>query len=368
MAYILAAPSKYIQGKGVISEIGAHIGSLGKHALVLASKNGLDRISGAIHAGEQEGCTFRFEPFAGECSMVEIERLMEIVKKDSCDIIVGAGGGKVMDTAKAVAHFLRLPVVIAPTAASSDAPCSALSVIYHEDGSLDHRLPLRRSPDVVLVDTALIAKAPVKLLVVGMGDALSTYFESRACAGSDSDNIHGGKVTKTAHSLAKLCYETLLADGRKAKLAVEHGACTQAVENVIEANTLLSGVGFESGGKGAAHAINDGLNDLAACHGVMHGEKVAFGTLTQLILENAPEEELETVYRFCLDVGLPVTLADVGITENVCEQARAVARFAVQPWESIHNMPLAITEERVYDAILGADAMGAAYRARFTVR
>ncbi|KUO76238.1 MAG: glycerol dehydrogenase [Clostridia bacterium BRH_c25] len=358
MGNIIVAPGRYIQGKGEIKNLGTHISALGRNAMIITSKSGKARIEKAMEGSTEDNFNYIFEPFNGECSMPEIERLMHIFKEKKCDLIVGAGGGKVLDTAKAIACLLKVPNVIVPTAISSDAPCSALAVIYHEDGSLDHRFPLPKSPDVVLVDSAIIAQCPVKLSVAGMGDALSTYFESRACMTSGSLNIHGGHISLLGHQIARLCFDILMRDGVKAKHALEEHVCTQAVENIIEANTLLSGIGFESGGKGAAHAINDGFAALEACHHVMHGEKVAFGTLVQLIMENVDNEELNQVYKFCMDVGLPITLSELGIVENIEENVRHAAQVATLPGESIFNMPMEITEEKVYDAILGADIWG----------
>ncbi len=130
-----------------------------------------------------------------------------------------------------------------------------------------------------------------------MGDALSTYFEARACERSFADNIPGGKSTKLAVAAAKLCYETLMEDSIKAIAACENNVVTPALENIIEANTLLSGMGFESSGLAAAHAIHNGLTALEEAHGFFHGEKVSFGTLVHLVLENAPAEEIEEVIK-----------------------------------------------------------------------
>lgn len=358
MSMILAAPGKYIQGRGELKNLSHHIAALGKKALVIASELGVSRIQTAMQGADTQDCALRFESFEGECSMTEINRMQDIFHKEGCDIVVGAGGGKVLDTAKATACFLNVPCVIVPTAVSSDAPCSALSVIYHDDGSLDRRLALPKSPDIVLVDSELIAQAPVRLLVAGMGDAFSTYFEARACHASASDNIHGGKSSITAQTIARLCYDVLLADGRKAKQAVENKLCTQAVENIIEANTLLSGIGFESGGKGAAHSIGDGLNTIAQCKRIMHGEKVTFGSLAQLMMENASEDELNEAFGFCISVGLPVTLADLSITEDIPAVVDQIAAVATQPEKSTYNMPFPVSKESVADAILAADAYG----------
>ena len=163
-------------------------------------------------------------------------------------------------------------------------------------------------------------------------------------------------------NLAKLCFDTLMEEGVKAKIALDAGACTKAVEKVIEANTLLSGIGFESGGLAGAHAIHNGLTVLEECHAMYHGEKVAFGTLTQLVLENVPAEELEEIIGFCVDVGLPVTLAELGIKEVTEEKIMKVAKAACAENDTLHNMPFEVTPKSVYDAILAADAYGRAYQ------
>lgn len=169
--------------------------------------------------------------------MTEINRLIEVVKNAGSEIIVGIGGGKIHDTAKAVAYYMKKPVMIVPTIASTDAPCSALSVIYTDEGVFEKYLFLPSSPNMVMIDTDIVSKAPVRLLISGMGDAMATYFEARACKRSDAANCVGGKCTLAAMNLAQLCYDTLMDSGVQAMIAVKEGICTKAVENVIEANT-----------------------------------------------------------------------------------------------------------------------------------
>ena len=159
-------------------------------------------------------------------------------------------------------------------------------------------------------------------------------------------------------ALAELCFDTLMEEGVKAKLALEAGACTEAVERIIEANTLLSGIGFESGGLAGAHAIHNGFTVLEECHSMYHGEKVAFGTITQLVLENVPTDELEDIIDFCIELGLPVTLKELGITDPTPEKIMAVAEAACAPTDTIHNMPFEVTPESVAAAILAADRYG----------
>lgn len=363
MANIIIAPNKYIQGRGELANIGTYTKPLGENVFVILSKSGYQRVGALVEESFQKaGCHVQFEFFNGECSKNEIQRLKARFDELGCTVCVGIGGGKIHDTSKALAYYAQKPVVIVPTIAGTDAPCSALSVIYTDDGVFEEYLWLPSNPNVVLVDTEVISKAPARLLVSGMGDALATYFEAQATADSNSSTCAGGKITNAALVLSRACYDTLLADGLKAKLAVENHVCTQAVENIIEANTYLSGIGFESGGLAGAHAIHNGFTVAPATHSLYHGEKVAFGTLVQLVLQNAPMEQIEEVLDFCHSVGLPTTLAQLGITEVKEDEIMAIAKAASVPGETIHNMPMEVTAEKVYAAILAADALGRMYQ------
>lgn len=359
MAKVLISPEKYVQGAGEMKKLGEYAQNYGKKALILISKGGYKRIGAMVEKSfEGKECGYVFDYFNGECSKKEIKRLGEIVKKEACDVVIGIGGGKIFDTAKAVAYYEKTPVLICPTIASTDAPCSALSVIYTEEGVFEEYLFLPSNPDMVMMDTEIIAESPVRLTVAGMGDALATYFEARACQRSDAASCAGGKITGAAMALAKLCFDTLMEEGVKAKLALEADACTEAVEKVIEANTLLSGIGFESGGLAGAHAIHNGLTVLEECHHMYHGEKVAFGTITQLVLENIPSEELQQVIDFCIECGLPVTLEQLGAGKITEEQLMKVAEAACAETDTLHNMPFEVTPKKVADAIKAADAYG----------
>lgn len=362
MAKIFISPSRYVQGAGEMDKIGEYANGFGKKALGIISKGGYKRSGAQIEASFAKVDTeLVFDYFNGECSMTEINRLLDVVKENGCDVIIGIGGGKIFDTAKAVAYYAEVPVIICPTIASTDAPCSALSVIYTDDGTFEKYLFLKANPNLVLMDTDIIVKSPVRLTVSGMGDALATYFEARACLNSDAVTCAGDKVTLAAMAMAELCFNTLMEEGLKAKTALEAGACTPAVEKVIEANTLLSGIGFESAGLAGAHAIHNGLTILEECHQMYHGEKVAFGTLTQLVLEDVPSDELAEIYEFCVALGLPVTFKELGITNPTEEKIMAVAEAACAEDDTLHNMPFEVTPKKVAAAMFAADAYGREY-------
>lgn len=359
MAKILISPSKYVQGAGEMSKLGTYAASYGKNALILISEGGYKRIGASIEESFKDvDCSAAFDYFNGECSKTEIERLRVLAEEKNCDLVIGVGGGKIFDTAKAVAYYAKTPVLICPTIASTDAPCSALSVIYTDEGVFEEYLFLPANPNLVLMDTDIITKSPVRLTVSGMGDALATYFEARACQRSQAASCAGGITTEAAMTLAELCFNTLMNEGLKAKISLEAGSCTEAVEKVIEANTLLSGIGFESAGLAGAHAIHNGLTVLEECHHMYHGEKVAFGTIAQLVLENVPFEELEQVINFCIQVGLPVTMKELGVEELTDDKIMAVAEAACAENDTLHNMPFEVTPKTVASALKAADAYG----------
>ncbi|GIM33061.1 glycerol dehydrogenase [Paraclostridium bifermentans] len=368
-------PTKYVQGQDELLNLGYFIKVFGDSALLIAHKDDIERVKDKLDSTAKKfGVTFVESNFKGECSREEVARLQELAKENKCACTIGLGGGKAIDTAKCVAQGDNL--IIVPTIAATDAPTSHSAVLYTPDGAFDDYAYFKQSPSVVLVDTTVIAKAPTRFLVSGMGDALSTYFEARATSSSYS-NVNAGlpcgyreglcgeaKGTNTALALAKLCYETLINDGVKAKVSSDCNLVTPALENIIETNILLSGLGFESGGLAAAHAIHDGLTILEGTHKYFHGEKVAFGTIAQLVLENAPKEEIEEVLEFCLQVGLPVCLEDIGVETITEEELKEVAEKACIKEESIYSMPFPINVDEVAAAIITADSIGKNYKNR----
>ena len=368
-------PTKYVQGEDEILNLGYFVDSFGNSALLIAHPDDVQRVKEKLNSTSSKfGVKFIEGSFGGECSRQEVARLKKVAEDKGCSCTIGLGGGKAIDTAKCVAEGEAL--IIVPTIAATDAPTSHSAVYYTPDGAFDDYAYFKQSPTVVLIDTTVIANAPTRFLVSGMGDALSTYFEARATAASYA-KVNAGLPcgvregvcppavgTNTALALATLCYQTLLADGVKAKFACESNKVTSSLENIIEANILLSGLGFESAGLGGAHAIHDGLTILPGTHKYFHGEKVAFGTLAQLVLENAPTEEIEEVLSFCQKVGLPMCLADIGVDTISQEELMEVAEKSCIPEESIHTLPFTVKPEAVAAAILVANSMGSAFQKR----
>jgi glycerol dehydrogenase len=339
LPYIFAAPGTYLQGSGVLRAVGPHLARLGKSAAGVVDPVIRAQVEPALQAGcAAEGIAWHPESFLGECTEAAVEKLAAAARAANPEMVIGAGGGKALDTGKLVAESLGLPSVMIPTIAATDAPTSRVAVLYTEEHAQLRVVRLRANPRLVVVDTAIIVRAPIRFLVSGMGDALSTWPEARACAAGGRRTPVGGCPTRAALGLAEICYRTVLTHGRQACADAAAGRVTEAFEAVVEANTLLSGLGFESGGLAAAHSLYAGLSTLPTRTPYLHGEKVAFGVVVQSVLEGWPDGERKELLDFYRDVGLPGTLTAVGLGEATPPDLRRAAEIACRPGSHMHNL------------------------------
>ena len=357
---LMRAPLKYIQGEGSLTHFYENVKSFGSRFLFICSNSGYKATHDQLEESFKDSKTFRkYEVFGGISSLGEITRMRKIIKDEKIDVVIGVGGGSAVDTAKASAYYENKRICIIPTVCATDAPCTGLSVIYNDDHSFNSYLFYPNNPDLVLVDSRVIANAPEKFLVAGMGDALGTYFEARACYKTHSLSLESGGITLSAMALCKLCYETLKKDGKKALLAVRNHLVTPELDAIIEANTYLSGVGADNGGLCVSHSFYNGVTSLNK-KTAMHGNCVAYGTLVQLLLEDAPKEEYEEVRNFMVEVGLPITLKEIGCTK---EDAHNIALASCVEGESLHNLSGDVKVKELEDAIILQDVLGEEYLA-----
>ncbi|MCK9328800.1 MAG: glycerol dehydrogenase [Candidatus Cloacimonetes bacterium] len=350
-------PSKYIQGANIINELPDIIKDFGSKPVIIASPSVKSKILpsyGEIILKKKIDIIV----FNGECTNTEIDRCLKIINDNHYDIVIAMGGGKTIDTGKICADKANLPVIVIPTIASTDAPCSACAVTYTKEGNFESVLYQKTNPTMVIVDTKVIANAPARFLISGMGDALATFFEAKSCLRSNAKNECNGHSTLTAFQISKLCYDTLLRYGLLAKIANENQIVTPALNNIIEANILLSGIGFESCGLATAHAVHNGLTELPETHKYYHGEKVAFGVLTGLHLNSEDKQTIDTVYEFCKQIGLPTTFSEIGLKNISKDKLLKIATKTCSKEQSIHHEITIITKEKVIDALIMANAYG----------
>lgn len=346
---VLMAPHRYVQGFNALSKLGGYLRMMGiKNPLILVDKNARRQVEDAIKEGLEGFSSYSFIDFNGECTWDEIEKTKRACIEGGHDAIISCGGGKTLDTGRCAASGEAMNVekdpperlerlgadvfcINIPTVAATDAATSAVSLVYNKSGGVEATIVFPFNPVMVLVDTNVIAHSPVRLFVAGMGDALATFFEADMCHRTASPSIQtGASSTITARTIGRLCFDTLMEYGVQAKAEAEANIAGPALEAVVEANVLLSGLGFESGGLSIAHAIAHAFHRIRDdfAEPLFHGELVAFGTLTQLVLEGRSLDFLKKIFYFCTDVGLPTTFDDMTL-HNVKEKAlEEVALYA----------------------------------------
>jgi len=298
--------------------------------------------------------------FQGECSVEEVARVVGVLQATTppVDCVIAVGGGKCVDAGKCVAARLAVPVVICPSVASNDAPCSAASVMYTPAGVGAGVEFFPQSPALVVIDTRIVAEAPVRYLVAGMGDAMATWYEARTCLQNpQARSVLGARPTLAASALGELCATTVFAEGVAAVDAVRRRDVTDALERIVEANTLLSGIGFESGGLAVAHSVARGFTVLPTVHQqYLHGEMVAMGLLTQLMVESRAAEAHQ-VAEFFAQVGLPIHLGQLALSSQDTASLRLVMETAMRlPY--VRNEPFAVSADTLLVAVQQAHTLG----------
>jgi glycerol dehydrogenase len=347
-------PRRYLQGSNAIKYIGKISKIYMKKALVIGGKRALKSAEEAglkdflkdsldFHIAE-----FGMPPYGPESCEPEIERLKKIAEENNCDGIISIGGGKVIDTGKAVANKINGEVVVFPTIAANDAPTSALSVIYTPEHVFKEYWFFNVNPAAVIVDSKIIANAPARYLAGGMGDAATKKFEAAACIRSGSKNLNVmpewiAGSTDFTFSIANGQYDRLLEYGELAMDSVRAKAVTPALEAIIETNILWSGIAFESSGLAAAHAIHDGFtiaeNLIPEEFRPIHGELTNFGALVEMAMEDYSKDTIINHMIWSHNVGLPINLKELGFNKKdlTDEIIWKIAEKATSEGETFHT-------------------------------
>lgn len=348
----VTAPMKFFIDKGLFGDLPEHTKTLGKKPYIIADPFIFERADKELSKAFDQS---EIVEFGGENSISEIDKNVEKAKEAGADFVIGIGGGKTMDNAKAVGYEAGIRVAIMPTLASSDAPATSLSVRYTDEGEFDQYLYLPNNPDIVLADLDILASAPAKTFAAGMADALATWIEGRKSYLTDGTNLSFHRASYTGYRISELSYDTIRKFGVQALRAVEDNMATSAVNNVIEASVWVSAVGAEAVGLTATHAIHNGLTTLPEFAGAQHGEIVAFAMIANLLLEGSTDEEIYDLANFIKELKLPLTLEDLGMSEWNEDDMRKVSEAATSTEDTMGNMTQNITPEDVYTAIKQAN-------------
>ncbi len=346
------APARVVRGENAIAATIESIIALGQRPLVIGGEHSLNLSQLQVLFDRSELTIERVE-YTPDCCESSLDRLMANVRSHRADVVIGVGGGKCLDTAKLLAHRTQLPVVTIPTSAATCAAWTALSNIYSEDGAFRSDVSLPTCPALLILDYSIIATAPQRTLVAGIGDAIAKWYEASVSSGHSSQTLLIAAVQQ-ARVLRDILFQKSIA-------ALEQPGGEDWRE-VVDATVLLAGVIGGLGGAQcrtvAAHAVHNGLTHLRDSHHALHGEKVAYGILVQLRLQEMLQGDLlaatarAQLLDFYSSIGLPKTLADLGLSEITLTQLNHAAHLACQPDSDIHRLPFTVAPEQLVAAMV----------------
>lgn len=355
---LMIAPAQVIRGQGIIAQSSSLIQRLGQRPLIVGGDRTLKIAQPFLQPALTE-LNWETGSYQTDCSEAALKHLHRAVVSHSADLIIGVGGGKALDAAKLLAHQANLPIVTIPTSAATCAAWTALSNIYSDQGAFRYDVSLPRCPDLLLLDYDLIATAPPRTLIAGIGDALAKWYEASVSSGSSDQTLMIGAVQQ-ARVLRDILFQ------KSAAALQETGGSDW--QEVVDATILMAGVIGGMGGAQcrtvAAHAVHNGLTQVPASHGSLHGEKVAYGILVQLRLEEmGPGNALaatarQQLLRFYEGLGLPKTLADLGLGEIALNQLEQAAAVSCQTGSDIHRLPFQVCPEQLLAAMVSTTAPG----------
>ncbi len=354
------APAQVIRGRGVLAAMTATIARLGQRPLVIGGAQTLALLMAQWQPDlDKHSLAIAQAEYTPDCSEASLQRLRDRAAAHQADVVIGVGGGKALDTAKLLAAQCQVPIVTIPTAAATCAAWTALSNVYSDQGAFLYDVGLSRCPDLLILDYDLIATAPQRTLVAGIGDALAKWYEASVSSGHASDTLIIAAVQQ-----ARVLRDILL----QKSLAALQTPGSEVWQEVVDATVLMAGVIGGLGGAQcrtvAAHAVHNGLTHLTATKRfpTLHGEKVAYGILVQLRLEEmlqgsqlaiAARHQLLSFYQ---TIGLPTSLHDLGLAEVTLAELEQAAAIACAPTSDLHHLPFPVVPTQLVAAMVSTTA------------
>lgn len=350
--YFSIAPAHIIKGENVISKIGENITHLGTRPLIVGGEKTLPITDNNLRTilKKHKEIAVVSKSYSPECSETSLKRLTSLVHEHKADVIIGVGGGKALDMAKILAYCNRLPIVTIPTSGATCAAWTALSNIYTHQGIFKYDVSLSRCPDILILDYSIIRTAPQRTLIAGIGDAIAKWYE----ASISLKNVNNRQVlTMTAIQQAKTIKNILL---QKSYIAINNIYGKEWFE-VVDACILLAGIVSGLGGSNcrtvAAHAVHNGLTNIKTVHTILHGEKVAYGILVQLRLEEIMQNSQlaaisrQQLLKFYQKIGLPRNLKELGLDKITKEELNLIAQIICRPDSDIHRLPFTVSSKQL---------------------
>jgi glycerol dehydrogenase-like iron-containing ADH family enzyme len=354
---LTVAPARVIRGSQILTQVSDAIARLGSRPLIVGGDRTLKVTQPHLQPVlERRQLQFAQASYTPNCSEASLKALHQAAKEHKADVIIGVGGGKALDTAKLLAQQLQIPVVTIPTSAATCAAWTALSNVYSDEGAFLYDVALDRCPDLLILDYDLIQTAPQRTLVAGIGDAIAKWYEASVSSGHSEQTLIIAAVQQ-ARVLRDILFQ-------KSAAALQQPG-SEVWREVVDATVLLAGVIGGIGGAQcrtvAAHAVHNGLTHICGS-GSIHGEKVAYGILVQLRLEEMiagnqlAAAARQQLLKFYAEIGLPQKLSDLGLGNITLRELQTAAEIALAPNSDIHRLPFKVALEQLMAAMVSTTA------------
>lgn len=311
-------PQIYVNEAGSISQSGKYIVQIGKNPLIIAGKKAKEAAGNNFFDSLKEyGIEEKHvEIFSGYPSQRQFDFYAEKAREQKADVIIGIGGGRVLDTAKAAGDIVGLPVVTVPTVAATCAAWAAISIQYDDEGGYVQTRQNKKSAELVIADPKVIFTAPKRYLFSGVVDTFAKFYEIRPTTEFFQDDV----TSKIALKASEIAFDNLEHDTFTALSEAEKEIFSDAAKNVIDAIIYLAGFAGsfkgEHGHYSFAHPFYHTSTRLYHTNVKLHGEKVAFGIITQLILEGKSAAQVLNAVRLFSKYENDWTLEDFALTSE----------------------------------------------------
>ncbi|KMT31980.1 glycerol dehydrogenase [Melissococcus plutonius] len=338
--------NQYISGEEIIQELPEYLKDFHSPAIITGEKS-FEVFSNSF-SSELEWPVFRYD---GTSSEEDMAPLAEKVKDH--DIIIGVGGGRVLDTTKGVADMLSKDYVLVPTIVSNCAPYTPIAVVYYPDRSFKTITYCKKAPYLTIVDFKLLLQTPKDYFIAGIGDTLAKWYEIEGIT-SRMDKQLKTAFIRLGIASAKEIYQTLFDYSQTSLESLEKQEVTDAFCKITDTIIGVAGVvgGFAGvyGRSAGAHAVHNGLSYVFKTHDVLHGSKVAYGILVQLATVGNFDEIIKLL-PFYRQIGLPTNLAALNISNNLEDAMQKTAKQAASPSDGFKLMLPDLTEQQVVEAM-----------------
>lgn len=384
--YDLQTSARYVQGSGVLREIKRYTFGMGQKFLVITScRHENDYVYSTIQKSFDSSCeamlmpetaehNFRYNrqiaqarrfdamglhPEAefvdyGGCEITEsrVDALVRRVNEEGFDCVIGVGGGKGMDFARAVAYHTDRRCVLVPTMASTNASASPLCVIYSEDGKRQVACHyLANYQDLVLADTEMLLRSPARCFAAGIGDQMCTYLEVYY-----TNELMGslGEFPSLSWDVIDKSCELFLTEGKAAYESAKAGRLSREYEDVLS-QVLYSNAHMRAAAcSGFAHLLAKALILFPEVpHRWLHGAQVAYAILPMKIHQGRPREDILRYAQWLHSLDMPTTLDELGLADVSPEQLLTACREVLPS----PTAELPYTPNELCDCVFAADEL-----------